>query len=57
MPCRLKSAVIRVALGISFVLLVGAVMTAQDIKTNLPGTDFSKYNIAKAGIRVHHLSG
>jgi hypothetical protein len=48
MPCRLKSAVIRVALGISFVLLVGAVMTAQDIKTNyMPGTDFSKYKTYK----------
>jgi hypothetical protein len=48
MLCRLKDEVLRIALGIGFVLLVGGFMTAQDIKTNyLPGTDFSKYKTYK----------
>ena len=43
---RLKS--IGLALGMGIVLLVGGVLTAQDIKTNyMPGTDFSKYHTYK----------
>src|SRR5271169_522743 len=48
MLCKLKGGVVRIALWMGLVLLVGGFMAAQDIKTNyMPGTDFSKYKTYK----------
>ncbi len=48
MHSRLKDGVIRIALGMCLVLLVGGFMVAQDVQTNfMPGTDFSKFKTYK----------
>ncbi len=48
MHCRLKSEVVRIALGMGLVLLMCGFMAAQDVTTNsMPGADFSKYKTYK----------
>ncbi len=48
MLCRSKNGLVRIALGMSLILLACGVLAAQDVRTNyMPGTDFSKYKTYK----------